>query len=622
MHTLPDVVIEDYRLESFSYGASRQTIDTAYLQAYSNQYLADLMRRLTPAYGRSYGNGMLTSVSLRGTGSERTSVVWNGFSINYPNLGTGDHSVYSAGGFNRVQVHYGPSSANFGNSSIGGAVVLGYVPEFKKAFRLGLSQEYGSYNSLATGFQATYGTSFFQGNTYFQRSSAANNFAYRDMTTVGFPVKETVNARYDQYTVLQDLFFKWKNMGVDVHGWWSRMDRQIPPAMGAANTHAQELDQSFRIALSAHYRSKWGKTKISGAFFRDEIYYHDDGLDDSSVVNTYQVQAEQDLYFVKKWTFKLGGQFQYFAADQAFYQGARYEPRGAVFLLVNYTPFSFLRFTYNLRQQWVKGYSPPITGNIGGEWDFLRKYTIAGRVYKGTWRINMANGYRVPTLNDRFWIPGGSDTLKAEYSWNFETGLDFKFYHGKNNHSVSLIGYYGWADDWIQWQPTSMGFWAPVNLGRVELAGAEVKYTFDHAEKNWEILAEAGYALTYATDRTQGTNNGNELIYVPRHTVTGRFEVSYRGIYLQGYAKFTGNRYIRADNSQSIPAYFLLDLALGKTFHLWFMDIGVSFKINNTTHTNYQTIENRPMPGIHYLAGVQLGFGHTNIRKTNKNNKL
>ena len=612
------MIINDTRPETFMYGARQESVDTAFLQTHSSQYLTDLIQQKTPAYVRGYGNGMLSAISFRGTGAERTNVLWNGFSVNYASLGTADYSVYPVGGFNSVRIQHGSSSANYGNSSLGGSIILSYVPSWKKSFSLSAGQEYGSFNTWLTDFRATYGTRHFQGNTFFQRGSASNNFAYADLTSAGFPVRETENAAYEQYTLIQDLFFRFGRVDVDVHGWWSHMQRQIPPAMGTANAHARELDHSIRVSAGVSMKWKWGKTRLSAAWFRDEINYTDDGLTDSSLVHTYQVQLEQDLLFAKKWVFKIGGQFQYFTADQVFYEQWREEPRGAAFLLVNYTPLPQLRFSYNVRQQWVKGFHPPLTGRVGMEWDFLRKKTEK-KEHKITWLVSISNGYRVPTLNDRFWVPGGSDTLRPEFSWNFETGLRYDLTGTRSVHSWEANGYYGWATDWIQWQPTPMGYWAPKNIGTVTLAGMEASYRWNWKKKSWLVKAEVLYALTFALDATGGPNDGNQLIYVPLNTVNFNAEAWFKGFYLQISNRFTDVRYVRTDLTKSIDPYFLMNIAAGKDFHFSFMDLSFSFKINNATYSGFQTIENRPMPGLSYLAGIRLGFGSSHCTKQPNN---
>jgi hypothetical protein len=45
------------------------------------------------------------------------------------------------------------------------------------------------------------------------------------------------------------------------------------------------------------------------------------------------------------------------------------------------------------------------------------------------------------------------------------------------------------------------------------------------------------------------------------------------------------------------------------------MDIGLSVKIQNATNISYQTIENRSMPGLSYLAGLRIGFNSSHIKQ-------
>ena len=73
---------------------------------------------------KNYGNGGLSTISLRGTSASHTNVLWNGIPVNSPTLGQSDYSVFPSFLIDNVTVLKGSTSSLFGSGSIGGTVVM------------------------------------------------------------------------------------------------------------------------------------------------------------------------------------------------------------------------------------------------------------------------------------------------------------------------------------------------------------------------------------------------------------------------------------------------------------------------------------------------------------------
>lgn len=608
---LPEVSIRAYGTEMFTHGSYTQNLDSLSRQRMAGQNLAEFLVNKTPAYIRTYGNGMLATVSIRGYGSERTNMVWNGISLNYPHLGLGDASVIPVGAFSQMKLQYGLSSAQYGNGAMGGSLIFAWQPTWQREVKISAAQEYGSFNSWTTTVATSYGGMKVQGHTYFNRNASTNDFAYRDLTQWGTPAVLTPNAEFTSYSLVQDLDFRLsKRISLDMHGWYNQMNRAIPPAMGTINPHARELDRNIRTMAGLNIDENWGRTRIMGAYTLDEINYYEDSRTDSSRVHTLQVVAEQDIACIPKVQLKVGGQFQYFYAQQVNYKGNRDEYRGALYLLCNYAPAKWVDFSFNLRQQWVSGYLPPPTASVGAR---LPVWEIRGR--RGMrqsldLRFTASTAYRVPTLNDRFWVPGGNDTLQPEFSWNAESGFAYRYSYSGWRIEIRAGGYYSRAYHWIQWLPTPGGYWAPKNMDQVELAGLEAGFSLSRRIRRWQWSIESNYAFTSAADRSGGPNHGHQLIYVPLHSVTASAEVSYRGFYLQLHGRYTGERFVRSDNTHALTPYFLLNGTLGKDFNLGRLGLSLWLRLTNMSAASYQLMENRPMPGLQYMAGIRVQIQH------------
>ena len=92
---LQAVTITESRLSEYAVGAKTSQFDSALLALRPTASLADLLTDYSSSHIKAYGNGMLATISFRGTGPEHTAVLWNGINIAYPMLGQTDFSGLS-----------------------------------------------------------------------------------------------------------------------------------------------------------------------------------------------------------------------------------------------------------------------------------------------------------------------------------------------------------------------------------------------------------------------------------------------------------------------------------------------------------------------------------------------
>src|SRR5688572_2660398 len=73
--------------EKFLKGSVVHSLDSSIRKNSLSQHLGETLPVEFPIYFRNYGSGMLSSISLRGTSSQHTAVLWNGININSFSLG-------------------------------------------------------------------------------------------------------------------------------------------------------------------------------------------------------------------------------------------------------------------------------------------------------------------------------------------------------------------------------------------------------------------------------------------------------------------------------------------------------------------------------------------------------
>jgi iron complex outermembrane receptor protein len=340
--------------------------------------------------------------------------------------------------------------------------------------------------------------------------------------------------------------------------------------------------------------------------------YRSDNSHSVTPIQTYQAQAEHHLVLGEKISFTGGGEGQHFVADVPEYKKKVREDRASVFGLLRYHPFRRLHLNVNFRQGFVTGFNPPPAPTAGFTL-LLADKTAHALSLKGM----VARGYRVPSLNDRFWPPGHA-SLQPESSWNYEAGLQHKGQTEDLEITSELTYYQLLVDNWIQWIPGDHnGLWTPVNLKQVRSTGLEASAAASYRLPAGKLTAGATYGYTRTEQRISYYPTeeplGRQLIYVPYHLATPHASLQLRDWLLMANAQVTGRRFTSADNQNSLPPYALLHLAAGRTFRLGLFRLELIGKVQNVTNQVYQTMEYFAMPGRHYGLSLRAYFHSSNL---------
>ncbi|WP_192823229.1 TonB-dependent siderophore receptor [Rufibacter sp. LB8] len=607
---LSAVTVQGNKYSRFAAGSRTQALDTFLLQRQPGLTLAEALQQRSPLYLKSYGNGMTATVAFRGTNASHTAVLWNGFNIALPTLGMSDFALLPPGFNTQVSLQHGPSGALHGSGAIGGAVLLENPVSFQPQQKVEVYQQLGSFGQSRSSAAGTFATNKLSLSTSFSRSASDNNFRFRNTTAFGTPEETQQNAAFDQTNLAQEAHFKLsETQRVSLRGWYVTTDRQIQPSMGSANTHARQKDKNLRLMGEWQGVLAGGVTTVRGAWFKDRLDYQDDGVLSLSTVNTYQSQVEHERQLTSKLLLQLGAEGQLFKAQVGGYGGTAHEKRFSGYGWLRYDPVTNVEISLNVRQAWVQGFSPPVTPTLGVNYSFLQT-----QAHQLTAKANLSRSYRVPTLNDRFWRPGGNPNLNPETSWGYEGGLAHQFQKGGLRGTSELTVYALQVKDWIQWQPASQGPYSePVNLQRVRGNGLEVDSRWNYALSAQTSLA-AGLAYAYTVSEQKIPNaqaqlQARQLSYVPKHKVAGWAEVQFHSWRLFTDAAFTSLRFQDNDHNKWLKDYVLVNAGLGKTFSWRNYQANLLVQTLNATNTVYQTMAFRAMPPRQYQISLGLQWG-------------
>ena len=604
---LPAVRVAGLQPSRFAVGSRRLTLDSLALNNYRTGTLTDVLSARTALYLKNYGPGQLASITLRGTSARHTAVLWNGFNINLPSLGEADFSLLPLNGTTTVTVQPGPAGAIYGNGAVGGTVQLSSAADGAAAWGRGwqgtAQADYGSFGLGAGLLTASFSNQKVALRTSAGYRQATNDFPYYVREAAGQVRHHQENAALRQASFSQDLTLRVGQRGeVTAAVWLTDADRQIQPGIGTNNTHAQERDQSRRVLAGYRRVSSRHEWTARAAWFEDVLNYRDDlnGLSES-MVRTSQGQAEHTWRFAPNASVRLGAEAQHFAARVDGYGAApRTENRFSGFALLRYDPRPRLRLSLNLRQAVLPGRRPPLTPTAGAEWVVLEGGRQALSL-KG----NASRSYRAPTLNERYWRPGGNPDLRPEESVGYEAGLLHTLRPGAAHLRLEteLTAYRQLVDNWVQWTP-GVAYWSPRNLRQVRAQGLEVSSTLTWQPGAYQLTARGAYAYTQSR-KTRGAAAdadpvGRQLPFVPLHTAAFSTDHAWHGWQLGTTLTFTGHRYTDASATDFLPQYLLLNASVGRT-----LAVGAGWKLlvlaqgYNLTNQEYQSYQNRALPRRH-----------------------
>jgi iron complex outermembrane receptor protein len=596
--SLTEVEVFAPAIDRFAQGQKVHVLEKTELEIYLGRSLGDLLQERTGIFVRQYGAGMLASPSFRGTSAGHTALFWNGLPINSPSLGQSDLSILPVAGIDQAAIQFGNAGALFGNEAIGGSIHLETKSEFDKGFNAGLSQQFGSFGLANTYLSTGFSSKNFSTKTRLYREFSDNDFTYQDLGQIGTPEVRQQHARFEQSGIVQDLAWNLNSKNqLKTAIWWNKANREIQPVMGS-NTRDQQEDQSFRAVVDYFHFGEKSIFNLKTGLVRDEQVFN------QSQNNTtqYFASGDWDRDFSPKWTAKTGARLTLAKGDLSTYQAD--DHRLELYQSTRFSPSKSLAFSLNLRQLLYSGTFAPFTPSLGMDWKIWQ-----GKSQTLDLKASAGKGFKVPTLNDRFWNPGGNPSLLPEESISGEIGLNWTK-TGKINLTQGITYYRMQVDNWIIWLPKG-NIWSPENIRTVSNQGIEYEGKASWETGKWEWKADASYTFSKAISTKGFDENdpalGKQLPYTPRHQANARVTADFQGFTAFLGTFFVGERSVTADNPRQMPGYQLWNCGVGYQNLKWGkLDFPLSFQINNLLNIDYQVLYLRAMPGRSYQFNLSI----------------
>ncbi len=629
-------------------GVQRTELDTLILRNTISASLADALTSGSTVFIKSYGRATLATASFRGTAPSHTRVTWNGMTVNSPMLGQVDFSLIPSFFIDGAEVYHGASSVGVAGGGLGGAVALATKAPSNEGFGLRYVQGAGSFTTFDEYLHLTYKGARWSSSTRLLCSTSKNNFQYTNYNTKRlvtdddgnivdryYPTERNRNGGFCDLHAMQEFFMKTSSSHrFSVSAWWMDSHRGLPLMTSDTKVKESTQDEQTLRAVAGweHLHEGWKFDARAGYTYTDLRYLQraeTDGtvsglmVDARSRVNTFFARAGAERVIGERWVFtanvtahqhalrsgdmsamNVQGEF-----SDTLYKQQRFEL--SAFGAVKWSPAPRLGIAADLRWEVYGDRTTPLIPA------FFADYLLSPRGHVVV-KASGARNYRVPTINDLYFRPGGNKNLKPEKGWTYDAGVECALKNERRSLTASATFFDSYIDDWILWirDGAKPDIYTPVNIKRVHSYGAELKLAADaRAGRDWRFSVDGHGAWTRSLNEGEpfspaDESVGKQLVYIPVWSAALTARASWRTWTLSYQWTYYSERFTMTDNDKGVlgvvKPYFMSDLALEKLFEPRWASISIKGCIHNLLDEEYETVSSHPMPRLN--ASVFIGI--------------
>lgn len=585
-----------------------QPIPQAIINNFQNTTLQQLLEMHSNVFVKNYGISTLSTISIRGSSAAQTQVNWHGVNINHAATGLTDFSTLAVSMFDHIDIQY---SSSFKNTSLSGSVNLDdSKPEFKRDFKMKAALGYESLQNISVLASVLYLDQVVYNKTKIMVNHAQNRYSFYNEDKD--ERQSNTHAKSKQIGVMNDFAVNIRSKHIlSIYSWLQHTQREIPATTFEPFSAKEESILSFRNIFEFKPKGNdYYSTTSSLATLLDHYSYEDSTVHIQSKVFTLTLPYSQTFHL------KLN-------RNNNFY----FKLMGRSSFMLNQSNNNLHTIGFNssftreniLKRIAVKLFVQKEFSNI---FSLPMVYSLSTNVkikYGLDAYANLSSNYRMPTLNELYYNPGGNIDLKPEISRNIESGFNYtKTYH---QHSL-LLGtafYKRKVDQWIAWYGNSI--LTPHNIQQVESKGFEMNLNYDVILKKYQkpvvgydiiligrkypsyttLKSSILYAYTLSTTQQSAIANdysiGKQIPYVPRYQFKMSVGFQHKNLEMHLVQTYTSYRFVTTDESQYLKPYAISTLWAAYHYRYQALKGAINLRFNNILNTAYQSIVGRVMPG-------------------------
>lgn len=574
-----------------------------------NKSAGDVLKSTPGVFLRTSTSGGIQTVAAQGLTAQHIQILWNDIPVSSGMLGVTDLSLFSVG--YKQEVSYAIQGQEMVTGGLAGVVNIKEKTSANQGYSMGLKQSVGSFGQSLTNIYHQGNHKNHQWSVFGGYERAKNDYSYNDYTVYPNAIKSQRNGNYNKWNVYPKWEMKLKGGSTfSILQEIVSSHREIPPFLVTPNNLSEQKDFVARQMLKWSYKKRNMEHSVNGLYAYNYLFYED-------FVLKYARANKENLGFLRyngswkfspKWKLSYGSDIKLTSVKTENYSSGIREWGWDAHAAMTFQPGLY----FNLKGM-VK-----VTTRSRLPWKvpfLLEANAFAGKNHQ--WKLWVRTGMdtRYPTLNDRFWVPGGREDLLPETNISTSGGTSVSFQLGKYivwNHQAEI--FFNRLKDMILWMPTNRGYFQPMNVGKVLAYGATFQQSFDWAKDHHQVKIDLSYGWNRSGNSEKRFQNDKsqwvQLPYFPIHS--GKLALNYTwkrlGVNLDGqsYSK----RGVTRDGGVSVPAYSIFNTALSYTHIIKMVEIEGRMSFNNLLDEQYEEVRFRPMPGRNYLFTLFITWKH------------
>ncbi|MCF6222312.1 MAG: TonB-dependent receptor [Flavobacteriaceae bacterium] len=582
INPLEEIVLKGSFSPILNSGYTVEVISDSILKS-NNQSLGNLLQEHANLYFKQNGNGMVSSIALRGTNASQTGVYWNGIAINSSLNGQTDFNTLTANSFDEVEIRKGGASVLLGSGAVGGAINLRDKVIFRDKKEANLQLGLGSYQSYSSQLYGLISNDNIFIKLGLGGATSENDYPYLNNSL------SNKNGQFKNYNINGVFAYKFNDKNtLTYYNSFIDNDRNTSRTITSAS-NAKLLNFNSRNLLDWKYLANRFSSSLKLAYLTEEFtYFFDKDESKFSDGKSFNLISKYDFTYYLNKTILINAGLEFKKEQGSGTSIPEHEQNTFnTYLLFHHQPFTKWNYNLSIRKANSSVFEIPFIYAIDLKYDINTQLIL---------KSAFSTNYRTPTFNDLYWEPGGNPELKSEESKSAEIGLVYN----PSFLKFQITSYYINSKNLIQWKPVNGTFWQPQNIQNVNNYGLEFLLTAEKKLDKHKIKLKIQYDYTFSED----ASISKQLIYVPFHKANSILSYVYGKWNFNYYLQYTGKVFTTTSNTESLNAYSLSNLDLNRSFFKNKMQL--AFRINNLFDKNYQSVAYRPMPNRNYTLNINL----------------
>ena len=560
--------------------ADTTTITEEEIERAGSSSLVELLQRQPGVeMSNSGGAGKLSTISLRGTSSNHTVILLDGFRIDSAFSGLTALQNLSLSQIEKIEIVRGASSGLYGADAIGGVIQI-FTKKGMSGFKPYVGVGAGSYNtkSIQTGIRGanedtSYAINLSGFNTRGFSALKPNNLAASNSFNIdndgysNLSLSSSINHKLNESNKITFNAFlsrgrnKFDNSSADTYlyngsyGYGDFRDTQLQESFNASYTSqlnkswesffklGRSIDQYVALQKTPNYTNIY-KTKDMFRSTQDSFSWQNNFNASFGLLTFLYEHANQKINATDQPTYDAIGNTYYLAPY------AKKNRANDGFMIGYLANKDSHNLQINLRRDFNSLYQDSTTGNLGYAYNINSEWKIA---------TSYGTAFRSPTFNYAYYPDRaqGNPDLQPEKSRNIEATIKYQ----NDLDYLSLTTFKNKIHDFIVLDSNYL----PGNLDKVEITGATLSgsHFFNH------LQVKANY--TYQDPK----NNDTDKLLPLRAKVYGNISTNY---YIDNWNIGTeitgsGSRFNDEKNEYKIKGYVLTNIV-------------ADYKINQTLKLN------------------------------------